>query len=217
MPNDIRQFWLKMKRYLGCLLILAGIVFPNNSRAQEAQSSPIGDAQVYEFLNWFISLHAIYNCRTAVPALKWNEPELRPIPDLPDGTFSATNPFIFRGIEKMLGEDVIRSMYIQYRANKSRRWDPSQLPKARMLDEESTKSLLAAKDKKTWTLFKRDQGNFLILYSVPLFSPDHNYVMVKFEKRSGPDIAEGCTFMYKRIPGRSWELYNTIKCFSIKP
>jgi hypothetical protein len=206
-----------MKQHLGCLLILAGFVFPCQIRAQEAQSSPIGDAQVYEFLNWFISLHAIYNCRTAVPALRWNEQELRPIPDLPDGTFSATNPFIFRGIEKMLGEDVIRSMYIQYRSNKSRRWDPSQLPKARMLDEESCKVLLAAKDKKTWTIFKRDQGNFLILYSVPLFSPDQNFVMVKFEKRAGPEMAEGCTFMYKRIPGRSWELYNTIKCFSIKP
>jgi hypothetical protein len=206
-----------MKQHLSCLLILVGFIFPCQTRAQEAQPSPIGDAQVYEFLNWFISLHAIYNCRTAVPALRWNEQELRPIPDLPDGTFSAINPFIFRGIEKMLGEEVIRSMYIQYRSNKNRRWDPSQLSKAKMLDEESCKVLLAAKDKKTWTIFKRDQGSFLILYSVPLFSPDHNFVMVKFEKRAGPEIAEGCTFMYKRIPGRSWELYNTIKCFSIKP
>ncbi len=206
-----------MKQRLGCLLILMGFIFPCHIRAQEAQRSPIGDTQVYEFLNWFISLHAIYNCRTAVPALRWNEQELRPIPDLPDGTFSATNPFVFRGIEKMLGEEVIRSMYIQYRSNKNRRWDPAQLPKARMLDEESCKVLLAAKDKKTWTIFKRDQGNFLILYSAPLFSPDQNFVMVKFEKRAGPEMAEGCTFMYKRIPGRSWELYNTIKCFSINP
>lgn len=203
--------------YLTGFLVLAATITPQKLRAQGTPASPIGDGQVYEFLNWFISLHAIYNCRTAVPALKWNEAELRPVPDLPDGSFSATNPFIFRGIEKMLGEDVIRSMYLQYHANRSRRWDPSQLPKARMLDEESCRVLLNAKDKKTWAQFRRDQGNFLIRYAVPLFSPDQNYVMVKFEKVTGPDLAEGCTFLYKRIPGRSWELYSTIKCFSIKP
>jgi hypothetical protein len=217
MPTPQRQIWLKMRQYTGVFLVLTGILCSGRISAQEARTSPVGDAQVYEFLNWFISLHAIYNCRTAEPALKWNEQELRPIPDLPDGSFSATNPFIFRGIEKMLGEDVIRHMYIQYRANKSRKWDAGQMPKARMLEEESVRNLLAAKDKKTWTLFRRDMGNFLILYSVPLFSPDYEYVMVKFEKVSGPDASEGCTFLYRKIPGKSWELYDTIKCFSRKP
>lgn len=217
MPILQRHIWLNIKQYIRVLLLLLGLVCPAHSYAQEARTSPVGDAQVYEFLNWFISLHAIYNCRTAEPALKWNEQELRPIPDLPDGTFSATNPFIFRGIEKVLGEEVISHMYLQYKANKNRKWDSGQLARAKMMDEQSVKHLLLAKDRKTWTLFRRDMGNFLILYSVPLFSPDYEYVMVKFEKVSGPDAAEGCTFLYKKSPGKSWVLHNTIKCFSRKP
>lgn len=199
---------------IGCLLFI-GLHFPAFHKAQNT-ASPVGDKQVYEFLNWFISLNQVYNCKVAAPALKWNEPELKLIPDLPDGTFSSTNPYVFRGIEKQLGEEVIGYMYAQHKANQKRNWSQDMISRAKLLSEAESHILLNRKDKKLWNQFKREQGAYLLLYSVPLFSPDQNYVLMKFEKRCGVGCAEGCTFLYRRIPGRTWELYSNIKCFSIK-
>jgi len=178
--------------------------------------SPVEENAIYEFLNWFIIVNQIYTARVAETSLKWTEQEIRPIADLPDGTFSETNPFIFRGIERLLGEESLKSIYIQYKASKGRKWDPALVPRARMVDESITKALVSEKDRKEWSRFRKEYGSYLMLYSVPLFSSDQNYVLIKYEKLCGADCAEGCTIMYKRIPGRTWELFKTIKCFSLR-
>lgn len=197
------------------LSLRSGTLCAQNA-ASGRTASPVTEDVIYEFLNWFILGHQVFASKINPEILKWNEAEVRPIPDLPDGTFSETNQFVFRGFEKLLGDESLVSMYQQRQAAKGLFWNPEKITRARMIEHSRAKILLNEKDRKEWSKFRRDEGNYLMLYSMPLFTIDQNYVIIKFEKVSSFDTAEGCTMLYKRIPGRSWELFKVVKCFSIK-
>ena len=191
---------IKMNKLI--LITLTILLLTNQVCFGQTYSDIIEDNEILSFLTWEVNSTDRYSEEPLLSLkrkidpkiISWDSLHFIKPDSLPEHDFLVSFTYLFQ--EKNVLDTIFKDedkeyLFEQFKASKDSTWQ-SKIPKATISNRKN----------------KRRSNRYY--YSIPLFSKDKNYVIIKREYYCGSLCAHGGYFIYRTLNENSWELVKVI-------